>query len=227
MGTDSITSGYSVPCARNFALPARLVAAWNTSMNVLPMILRLRSGSVTPLSRRRNSFDGVLVLQLDFEMAPENFLHHLRLAPAQQAVVDENAGELVADGLVQQRRRHAGIHAAAQAENHPFLADLRADLLDGLVDVTAHRPVLAAAADVVDEVGDDFPAARRVGHFGMKLQAEHFARAIFDRREFGILRDRDGFEAVGNFRELVAVRIPDLQRLRAVLRTAGRNCPSP
>ena len=149
-------------------------------MNVLPMILRLRSGSVTPLSRGKKQFRGVLVLQLDFEMPPENLLHHFRLARAQQAVVDENAGELVADGLVQQRRRDAGIHAAAQAENHLFLADLRADFLDGLLDVIAHRPVLAAAADAVDEIGNDFPAARRVDDFGMKLQAEKFPRAVLD-----------------------------------------------
>jgi hypothetical protein len=37
---------------------------------------------------------------------------------AQQAVVDEHAGELVADGLVQQGRHHRGIHAAGQAEQH-------------------------------------------------------------------------------------------------------------
>ena len=73
----------------------------------------------------QKQFRGVLVLQLDFEMAPKNLLHHFRLAPAQQTIVDKNAGELVADGLVQQRRRHAGIHPAAQAENDPFLADLR------------------------------------------------------------------------------------------------------
>ena len=80
-----------------------------------------------------------------------------------------------------------------------FLADLRADFLDGLVDVIAHRPVLAAAADAVDEVGDDFLAARRVGDFGMKLQAEKFPRAVFDRGVFGIFRDGDGFEAVREF----------------------------
>ncbi len=178
------------------------------------MILRLRSGSVTPLSRVKKQFRRVLVLQLDFEMAAKNFLHDFRLARAQQAIVDENAGELVADGLVQQRRRDAGIHAAAQAENDLLLADLRADFLDGLVDVVAHRPAFAAAADAVDEIGNDLAAARRVDDFGMELQAEEFPRAVFDGGVFGIFRDGDGFEAVGDFRELVAVGIPDLQRLR-------------
>ena len=128
---------------------------------------------------------------------------------------------------MQQRRRHAGIHAAAQAEDDLFPADLRADFLDGLFDVIAHRPVLAAAADAVDEVGDDFPAARRVDDFGMELQAEQFPRAVLNGGEFGVLRDGDGFEAARQFRELVAVRIPDLQRFRQIRETARRTRPSP
>ena len=124
--------------------------------------LALALGVGHALEPPQEQLGGVLVLQLDLEMAAEDLPHHLRLAPAQQAVVDEDAGELVADGLVQQRRRDARIHAAAQAEDHLLLADLRADGLDRLVNVVAHRPVLAAAADAVDEVGDDLPAARRV-----------------------------------------------------------------
>ena len=144
-------------------------------------------------------------------MPAENLAHDFRLAPAQHAVIDENAGELVADGLVNQRRRDARIHTAAQAQNDLFLADLGANLLDGLFDVIPHRPLLAAAANLVDKIGDDFPAARRVDDFGMKLEAEKFPGAIFDRREFGIFRDGDGFEMARQFRELVAMRIPDLQ----------------
>ena len=67
---------------------------------------------------------------------------------------------------------------------------------------------------MVDEIGDDFPAARRVDDFGMELQAEKFPGAIFDGRVFGIFRDGDRLEPVRQFRELVAVRIPDLQRFR-------------
>jgi len=56
---------------------------------------------------------GVLVLQFDPEVTPEHLAHHLRLPPPQHAIVDEDAGELVANGFVNQRRRHAGIHPAA------------------------------------------------------------------------------------------------------------------
>ncbi len=60
----------------------------------------------------------ILVLQPDLEMAAEDFPHDFRLASAQQAVVDENAGKLTANGLVKQRRRDARIHAAAQTQDH-------------------------------------------------------------------------------------------------------------
>jgi hypothetical protein len=56
------------------------------------------------------------------------------LAEAQQAVVDEHAGELVADGPVQQRRHHGGVDAAGQAQQHLVVADLFAHRGDGVVD---------------------------------------------------------------------------------------------
>ncbi len=185
----------------------------------LPLPLRVGHALEPPQEQPR----GVLILQLDLEMAPEDFLHHLRLASAQHAVVDENARELVADGLVQQRRRHARIHPAAQAQDHLLRADLRADGLDRLVNVVAHRPVPAAAADAVDEVGQNLAPARRVDHFGVELQAEHACGAVLDGRVSGVLRDGHRLEARRQLRQLVAVRIPDLQRLRAAWRTAGRS----
>ena len=94
----------------------------------------------------------VLVVELDLEIAAKNFFDNARLVGAQHAVVHKDAGQLLADGLVNERRRHAGIHTAAQAEDHFFLADLDSDLLDGLLDIAAHRPLAAAAADFAHEV---------------------------------------------------------------------------
>ena len=58
---DSTMSGYSVPCTRNRGASSPLVpaprsraASSNTRMNVSPMILRLRSGSITSSSAPRN-----------------------------------------------------------------------------------------------------------------------------------------------------------------------------
>jgi hypothetical protein len=40
------------------------------------------------------------------EILAENALHDLFLARAEQSIVHENAGELIADRLVQKRSRH-------------------------------------------------------------------------------------------------------------------------
>ena len=40
------------------------------------------------------------------------------LLAAQQAVIDEDAGELVADGAVDERGRHRRVHAAGEGADH-------------------------------------------------------------------------------------------------------------
>ena len=90
----------------------------------------------------------VAVDQADVEAVAEGAVHLLRLAGAQQAVVDEDAGELVADRLVDQHRGDGGIDAAGEAADHLAAADLRADALDRLGAEAGHGPVAAAAADL-------------------------------------------------------------------------------
>ena len=114
------------------------------------LALCLRIGDATQFAYKQ--IRRVFVVELDLEIAPKNFFHNARLVGAQHAVVHKNAGQLLADGLVNQRRRHAGIDAPAQAEDHFFLADLSADILDGLIDIAAHRPLAAAATNLVYEV---------------------------------------------------------------------------
>ena len=105
-----------------------------------------------------------------------------------------------------------GIHAPAQAEDDPFAAGLGLDFLDGLAGEMAHGPLAATAADAVDEIGDDFPPPRSVGHFGVKLQAVKIADGFLDGGKFGIVGGGDGLEAPGNPGEFVAVGVPNLQR---------------
>ena len=64
--------------------------------------------------------------------------------------------------------------------------------------------------DVEDEVLQNFFAARRVRDFGMKLQSVKFSRGIFDRRELGIFRARDGAKSGRKRCELVTVTAPDI-----------------
>ena len=67
-------------------------------------------------------------------------LNLLALAGAQQAVVDEDAGELVADGAVDEGGGHGGVHSPAQAADDVGVAHLLADAGHLLVDDVVRRP---------------------------------------------------------------------------------------
>ena len=103
-------------------------------MNSRPMILRFCSGSVTPASSPRKRSLGVDDAQVGLEGVAEQRLDLRRLARAQQAVVDEDAGQA-------RRRSPCSTSAAATDEStppdrpqttRPCVADLRADRRDRL-----------------------------------------------------------------------------------------------
>ena len=65
--------------------------------------------------------------QRDVVVAAEEAHDLLRLALPQQAGIDKDAGQPVADRLVQQRRGDRGIDPAGQTADDPAAADLAAD----------------------------------------------------------------------------------------------------
>ena len=89
---------------------------------------------------RQEQLAGVPMHQFNVEAIPERLHDLLRLAEPQQPAIDENAGQLVAHGLMDQRRRNRAIDAARQAANHPARADLGADAVDLGVTEAGHAP---------------------------------------------------------------------------------------
>ena len=173
------------------------------------MVLRFSSGSVTPASSPRKSFDGINMHQRDVVVVPEQVDHGLGLVEPQHAVIDEHAGELVADRLVDQHRGDGGIDAAGEAADHPALADLRADLLDRLLAEGAHGPVAGQAGDLADEIADQLGAVRRVHHFGVEHQAVVFALLVLDHRERRVGAGAGDGKARRHFGDAVAMAHPD------------------
>ena len=88
---------------------------------------------------------------------------------AQQSVVDEHAGEFVADGAMQQRRDHRGIDTTGQTEQHFIIADLLADGANTFVGDIAGGPQCVAAADLTDKARKNASALAGMRHFRMKL----------------------------------------------------------
>ena len=142
-------------------------------------------------------------------MAAEQLDHLLGLAEAQQPVIDEDAGELVADRLVDEHRGDRGIDAAREPADHPALADLLADLLDRLLLEGAHGPVAAAARDLAHEIAQQRRAVRRVHHLEMELGGVELALVVGDHRDRRVLRRADHAEAFRQLRHAVAVAHPD------------------
>ena len=108
--------------------------------------LRFSSGSVTPASRGEEALARVDVDERDVEVVAERLDHLFGLVLAQQPVVDEDARELVADGLVDEQRRDRGVDASGQPADDPLGADLGADPLDLLLDHGRRRPRRTRAA---------------------------------------------------------------------------------
>jgi len=107
----------------------------------------------------------------DAHVLGEHGHHLLAFVQAQQAVVDEHAGQLVADGLVQQRGNHGGVNAARQAEQDVVGTDLCTDLGDGVFSNFRRGPQGFTLADVEDEARQDAAALLGVGHFRVELHA--------------------------------------------------------
>ncbi len=94
-----------------------------------------------------------------------------RFVEPQHAVVDEDAGQLVADRAVNDERRHRRVDAAAQRADDMSVAHLGANPGRRLLHERGHRPVAGAAADAVREVAQDLEAMVGVDDFRVKQAA--------------------------------------------------------
>ena len=124
--------------------PSFRASSSKTRMNSSPIRCRFSSGSSTPSSRARKRSCACDVHERHVEVAAERLGDLLGLVRAHEAVVDEDARELVADRLVDEQRRDRGVDAAGEPADHPLRADLRADPLDLLLDHGRRRPRRAA-----------------------------------------------------------------------------------
>ena len=134
-----------MPWTRKRTSPSFRASSSKTRMNSSPIDLALLLGlGRRPRAGRGSAPARVDVDERDVEVAAEGLDHLLGLVLAQQAVVDEDARELVADRLVHEQRRDGGVDAAREAADHALRADLRADPLDLLLDHGGRRPRRAA-----------------------------------------------------------------------------------
>jgi hypothetical protein len=169
-------------------------------MKVLPMNLRLASGSVTPARPFRNSALGVDVDQRDVVVAAEQADDLLRLAQPHQAVIDEDAGQLLADRLVDQHGGNRAVDPAGQAADHLAVTHLLADFGDlGLAEL-GHGPVAVRPQTWRTKFFSSLRAIGRVDHFGVELHGVDARFIVGDDGEGRAGAGRDGAEAGGRAR---------------------------
>ena len=112
----------------------------------------------------------------------------LEFVLAQQSRIDEDAVEVLPDGLVQQHRRHRRIDTARKAQHHLVAAQLLAQLAHGGLDETFRSPALRAAADADDEILQQLRAIGRMVDLGVELNAPRRLALNTERRYAHILR---------------------------------------
>ena len=189
--------------------PSFPASSSKTRMNSSPIRRRFSSGSSIPSSRARNRSCRLDVDERHVEVAAERLGHLLGLVRAHEAVVDEDAGELVADGLVDEQRGDRRVDAAGEAADDAVATDLRTDPLHLLLDHGGRRPGRGRAGDVVEEVLQQVLAVRRVHDLGVELDAVELPLRILercDRRRRGRPRHDSAFRRRD---DRVAVAHPD------------------
>ena len=125
-------------------------------------------------------------------------------------MVDEHAGQLLADGLVDQHSGNRAVDTARQAADHASTAHLRADVGDLRVLEARHRPVAGAAGHVAHEIGEQLAAVGRVHDLRVEHQAvalRLFVGGDGKRRAF---RTRDDLETRRQSLDAIAMAHPHL-----------------
>ena len=107
-------------------------------------------------------------------------LHIVALVQTQQAVIDKDTGQLASHRFLQQSGRHGAVHAAAERQQYPLVADFLAALGNGRVHIGGHGPLAAETADTVKEVFQNLRAVFGVHDLGVELHAVETAPFTLD-----------------------------------------------
>ena len=132
----------------------------------------------------------------------------------QQAVIHENAGELGADRLREQRGAHRRVHAAGQCQQHPAIANLLSQLCHGAFPKALHRPVTGGMADPRQKVAQHRLSVLRVADLRVELYAVKPAILIGNGRVGAGCAPGDHPEALRYALHIVPVAHPGDARLR-------------
>ena len=102
--------------------------------NDLPLLFWIRN----TLQLAQEAISGINLDDLDAQVAAQGVHYLISLVLAQQAVINKDAGQLVANCLVDQNSRNAGVNPAGKAQDNLFVADFFTDAFNLHVDKVVH-----------------------------------------------------------------------------------------
>ena len=151
------------------------------------------------------------------EVVTEHLHHLLAFVQTQQTVIDEDAGQLLTDGAMQQHGHHGGVDTAGETQDHLVTANLLANAGDGIVDDGGRRPQRFTTTDIFDEVLQHARSLTGVRHFRVELHAVETAGFVGHGGMGAARRRRGGDKAFRDRGNLVTMAHPDVQQRRAGL----------
>ena len=134
--------------------------------------------------------------------------HFVAFVFAHEAVVDEDAAQVFADGIDEEFRTDGGVHAAGEGEEDFFVADFFLDGALGLVGEVVHVPVSFGATCFFQEVVDDFVTVFGVVDFAVELDGVDVFFSVFHGGHGAAVGGGHGAEAFGEFFDVVHVAHP-------------------
>ena len=145
----------------------------------------------------------------DPEGQAEEFVHFLGFVLPQEAVVDEDAGEAVAEGFVEEEGGDAGIHAPGNPHQDGFVPHEGTDAGDLFFDVPRHRPRRLGPAEIEGETPQDVGPVDGMLDFGVELDAEPRFLAVLDGGGHPGIGEGDDLEPFGRLRDPIPMAHPD------------------
>src|SRR5690554_1864108 len=155
---------------------------------------------------------GIGTDNLHAHVAGEHVHHLIAFVQAQQAIIHEHAGQLVTNGLVQQRGGDRGINATGQAQQYLVGTHLLANLTNGVVHDLGRGPQGLTTGDGQDKVLEDALALQSVSDFRMELNTVQVAAQVLHGGNRCALSGSQQLEAFRHGNHFVAVAHPYVQQ---------------
>ena len=146
--------------------------------------------------------------EMRIEIAVKNLFYLVAFVFTHQTMVNENAGQLLADCLGNQSRNNGGIHAAGEGTQSLAVANLLADFFNLVFDVVCHCPIALTAADLKQEVFNQCRAFGCMVYLRVELHAIEALCFTFDGSRGAGRGFSDDAEAFGQLCHIIRVAHP-------------------